>query len=79
MESRKFEELEAYDEGFDQVSSDSSELPEDPLERAKLVIRSNFSSLSDNEKARALKSAEHRILIRYVIAFYNYYYDFMNN
>ena len=53
MESRKLEEylryeLEVYDEGFDQVFSDSSELPEDPLERAKLVIRFNFSSLIFN-------------------------------
>ena len=83
-EERKLEEylryeLEVYDEGFDQVYSDSSELPEDPLERAKLVISFNFSSLTDNEKARALKRAEHRIFIRYVIAFYNYLYDFMGN
>ena len=44
MEARKLEEylryeLEAYDEGFDQVHSDDNELPEDPLERAKQVIR----------------------------------------
>ena len=45
--------MEVYDEGFDQVSSDSSELPEDPLERAKQVIRFNFAGLNENEQARA--------------------------
>ena len=82
-ESRKLEEylryeLEAYDEGFDQVYSDNNELPEDPLERAKLVIRFNFAGLNENEQARALKNAEHRIFIRYAVAFYNYLYDYMN-
>ncbi len=75
-ESRQLEEylryeLEAYDEGFDQVYSDNNELPEDPLERTKLVIRFNFAGLNENKQARVLRNAEHRILFVILLHFTN--------